>query len=271
VVVWDPATGKVRLNTGPTDLAPLGFSADGKSLVLGTALPFEEAQLQLWDLATGKPGPARVLTKRPAWPVLSADGATVTTVTGHGQPTAHTVQTWDVRTGKALDSFDLDPVKTLAFHRAGGTGPFRAVVETPKGLGLLTRDPKGGRAATADLPGVTRAALSADGEWVAGHSDRGVALFDAAGKKRWSAAGAFSQFTLGVAGGYVVATDGGGKVYLHDPESGKVVRAVPTGSGNVTAWALAPDGKTLYVAGAKGKSDEYSVQAFDLGAVGPGR
>jgi hypothetical protein len=263
VIVVEAATGKVRFNTGQTDLSPLGFTE--KSLVLGGRAGFGETHVQHWDLETGKADTALVLMKEAAHPVLSADAKTVTTVTKSQEAVEHTVETWDAATGKSAGSFKLDAVKTRGFRQVAD-GPFLAVVPTAKGIGLLSRNAKTGKSTTAELPGVTTASISADGKWVIGRGDQGFRLFDAAGKQKWAVAAKNDGYPFGVTTKYVVSTDGFGKVHLLDLATGKPVRTLDAQSRGVTAWALSPDGKTLYVAGAKGQAvDLNSVQAFELG------
>ena len=139
------------------------------------------------------------------------------------------------------------------------------MVQSTKGVGLLSRDPKSGKSATAELAGATSATISPDGKWVVGHSNQGIKLFDSTGKQMWAAGGNFSQFASDVAGKYVITTAGGGKVHLFDLATGKPVKVIDAQSITVHSWGMSPDGKTLYVAATKSKAgDLHSLQAFDL-------
>src|SRR6185503_6327539 len=53
IVLWDPATGKIRKVLGKHAAGPswLSFSRDGKSL---GSLSKDDAEFKLWDLASGK-------------------------------------------------------------------------------------------------------------------------------------------------------------------------------------------------------------------------
>lgn len=269
LIVWEQATGKVRLNTGRTQLYPVGFSPDGKSLVTGgRRRGATGAQIQLWDVETGKPGTQMNLTKKDAWPFLSADRAKVMTVTNHGsgyEMVAHAVEVWDVTTGKSIDSFTLEPSKTLS-SRLDENGGFLSTIRTPNGVVLLARDPKSGKFTETDLPDVVMASVSDDGKWVFGLTDKSLNLFNANGKRQWSLSGGFNEFTLGVAGKNVITTRRG-KVNLHDLTTGKITGDIDTGLEDINSWVMSPDGKTLFVAGSNNKKhEEFSIRAFSMGA-----
>jgi len=53
VLLWDPATGKIRKSLGKHAKTPiwLAFSRDGKTLA---SLSKDDGDFRLWDLATGK-------------------------------------------------------------------------------------------------------------------------------------------------------------------------------------------------------------------------
>lgn len=263
VVVWDLATGAVRVNTGKSDLGPLGFSANSKELIIGGRAPFDQTHVQTWDVETGKASKPIILMNEAAFPRLSADATTALTVTNRTMAGAHAVDTWDLATGKSLESFKLDSGRTL-FYSQAAKGPFQAVVETaPRVVGLLTRDAKTGKTTTVNLPGVANAHISPDGKLVAGLGEQGIKLFDSAGKLKWTTPGNYQDHRLD--GKYVIATDAYAKIFLLDLISGKVMRTIESGYQGAPSTALTKDGKSLVVSGPMGKKfDKYVVQVYTL-------
>lgn len=114
VLLWDPATGKIRKILGRHVETPrwLAFSPDGKSL---GSHAFDAGEFKAWDVAAGKP--VRTFQTGPIRPSIGFDGRRLITVEEKRHPAGEnafhvvgaTLTARDVRTGRTLwtlaDSF----------------------------------------------------------------------------------------------------------------------------------------------------------------------
>ena len=130
IVLWDPATGKIRKILGKHGATPswLSFSRDGK--LLGS-LSKEDGEFKLWDLGTGKLAQTMKLSGINADAAAVAfDGRTLVTVEQKSIPTGREGSSYlypgalaarDAKTGKTLWSLPDSGVVVLGLSPDGKT------------------------------------------------------------------------------------------------------------------------------------------------------
>ena len=280
VSFWDVASGK-RQHHFPGHTCPvasLAFSPDGAALASGGE---EDGKALVWDLAAGKPahvlgGHHRSVVSM-AW---SPDGTALATgdgmAFGTGSEEVH-VRLWgraDGRLRREL-SAHLNGVRDLAFtpdgKRLATAGGDARVRLWDAAAGQRLYQVRGG-----DLWRWARP--SPDGKilLVGGPGDLALHRADTGEKLRGLVAdGQVRQQVLYAAflpDGKTVLTREGQPSGLRQPtairfwdvESGRLLRSFPMGGavGGTTAYALAPDGKTLAAGG--GDFRDHSIQLWDL-------
>jgi len=109
--MFDPVTGKKRKLADKTGATALAASADGRTVALQTA----ENTVQLWDVATAKPGPQLrdgdttivCFALEPAGRLLATAGSD------------RQVKLWDVRSGRVVRQLSQPRVQRLLFSSEG--------------------------------------------------------------------------------------------------------------------------------------------------------
>jgi WD40 repeat protein/serine/threonine protein kinase len=209
VKFWDPKTGREGLTLRGLPLKQLAFSPDGRRIVCGS----EDGAVQLWDVQSGAAERTLFGHTRPVnEAVFSPDGRRIASV-GNDR----NVKLWDPNTG--------EEILTL---RGQGTG--MCVAFSPDGLRLA-----------------------------AGWMDKTITVWDAtpvpdekAPREVWTLRGHTNR-VWGVAfhpDGRTLATiSQDGTVKLWEPESGRLLRTLPTQFGDLCSVAFSPDGQSL-IAGA---------------------
>ena len=249
VKLWDVTTGKLegepfRLPSTPNRpilVMSLAFSSDGRYLAAGTG---KQVSVRLWSTADrslvheffGMDAPVDSLAFSPDNRTLAAAG--------------HTVQLWDVATGRLVDHLRNEHGGEHQFlkfssdgrHLACSTGANMGVRIWPLDIVKNAR--------TISLNGILGGAISLDGTRCAAAGEDGrIGVWDTRTGERlheflhdraiWALA--FSR------DGTVLASGGllDGKVKLWDLSAGELILTLPQSFGGVTALAFSPDGRTL--------------------------
>jgi WD40 repeat protein len=248
ILVWDVATGQERSRLpGKQRVFCLALSADGKTLAVGGA----DAQIDLWDVATGKPlltfdGPrGRIFCA-----VFSPDGKVL--ATGGDDPA---IRLWRTDTWQEIGQ--------LAGHRSylrwltfSPDGKFLAGVGGDHAVRVW--DLATGRQVHAwvdhELGGINAVTFSPDSTMVAA-TWHGVTVWEVASGKelqrfdrreeepRTAQAVAFSP------DGRALAVGGYKTIHLCDPRTGKVLRLFEPQKATVNTLAFSADGKILFSGG----------------------
>jgi WD40 repeat protein len=180
IIAWDVVSGETTLKLKVEDARSLAFSPDGKKLLSGSEGILKEGELNLWDVATGKP--IATLERRSKGYGAVAFGPDGRTVAG-GDRFHETVKLWDVTTGKSTSTLvgrKYSGASSLAFSpdgkmlASGGYGLDGTVIlwDTTTGKTLATL----GQDNSYSLPCV---AFSRDGKTLAAASqDKTIKLWD---------------------------------------------------------------------------------------------
>ncbi|HEY2253478.1 MAG TPA: WD40 repeat domain-containing protein, partial [Planctomycetaceae bacterium] len=230
----------------------VGFSPDGKVLASGSNPYFRnQAELKLWDVATGEVQATLAEQGAVRWVAFSPDGKHLATAEHNG-------------TAKLRDPASGETVHELAGHASGLDcvvfSPDSATVATTSwDRTIMLWDVKTGelRKTLAGHPDkVYTAAISPDGKSLVSGSNDGTI-------RMWDVENASTRFTLtahdtlvhNVAfapGGKYFATAGWDKlIRFFDTESGKRLRTLEGHTTGVLAIAFSPDGKLLASVGMK--------------------
>jgi WD40 repeat protein len=271
--LWDATTGRAidrprgqfvtNINGA---IATAAFSADGRSLLVGDGVASSESiwGVRLWNLATGKPHSPRCSFGGSTRAILLApDGKTILAAKSD-----HTLQRYDVATGKPVGSPVLLPGEGLAFSPDG-----RLVLTESQDQKVQLCETATGKPVGAVLHHPTRI--------VAGSSYRyTAAVFDTANRvlltrsadgtaRLWETAiGRLSRDPPWPAGtvtstsgmdGRVVATRGHDKsTRFWDVAIGKPLGPSFRQEDGITAWGFSPDYRVGWV-----QTDARTIQLWD--------
>ena len=245
ILLWDPASGKIRKSLGKHAKTPIwmSFSRDGKTLA---SLSKDDGEFRVWDLAAGKLAQTIKLGAD-----LKAEAAAI----AFDGRTLATVEEKSIPTGKEGESY-LFP-------------------------GALTvRDPKTGKTLwKLDDSGVVVMSLSPDGKSLiafiqkqvleAGKAkifDRSIRLWDAQTGKELRT---LDRGDLGYAGQIGYLPDGKtiyafhhGELHRWDAQEGTSQPQLTLGRNNAATLAFSPDGRTLGIVYFMGETLEiHDLQA----------
>jgi WD40 repeat protein len=247
VHLWDVVRKEKRRTLAPSDRTDaLAFSPDGKTLAsAGEANP-----IRLWDVKTGKQvGDLTIkgggYNLAVAW---SSDGALLVAGTGTGGSSE--VRVWNVAARKAVVRYEgpHDWMRAVAFGPKDATVLFAG----QEGVGLITDLTSAKR--VRDLPALAwkerkceHAAVRPDGKTFALATPDGVLLGAVGSKDRPRVLERMSQaFALAFRpDGKVLAAGGKGQIKLYDVASGRLLRVLRHGKGEVQALAFSPNGALL--------------------------
>jgi len=228
VLLWDPATGKIRKSLGKHAKTPiwLAFSRDGKTLA---SLSKDDGDFRVWDLATGKLAQTIKLgveLKADA-AAIAFDGRTLSTVDVKSIPTGKegenylfpgTLTVRDAKTGKTLWKLDDSGVIVLGL--------------SPDGKSLVAFVQK--QVLEAGQPKIL---------------DRSIRVWDAQTGKELRT---LDRGDLGYAGQIGYLPDGKtiyafhhGELYRWDAQDGTAQPALSLGSNDAATLAFSPDGRIL--------------------------
>jgi RNA polymerase sigma factor (sigma-70 family) len=296
---WDAATGR---EAGRTVLPP-GDTAAPLSGDGGTFVTAERAgPVHVWDTASGKEvGGFRAAGEGFYPPALSADGSALALT-----DTRERVVRVRDRAGRELRSFELPDAPPLLPGVKAPVDPARAPVFSPDGTRLAVRADtrlvvyslatgrEVGRLSFRQGEAAGGVAFSADGRWLAlDHQDGTVGLWEVAtgrerhvfgtrpkagpgkppaldargGPSEWLGAPRLSVPVAFSADGRLLALARGRAVTVWDAGTGKELARLEGHGGDVTAVAIAPDGRSLATS-----SKDTTALVWDVAALGrPGR
>jgi WD40 repeat protein len=254
VVLFDALSGRLlRTLVGHTGrVYCAAFSPDGKRVA--AANWGEAVAIKLWDAHTGE---EKLTLEGHAGNVnslaFSADGKRLASVSADG-----TARVWDAEKGTAVHSLE------------GHAGAVFGVAFAPDGKRLATAGDdktvrlwdttsgKGIKALAGHEQGVMRVAFSPDGKQLVSGNEMGWKLWDAdtlaevrtvAGPAGWLAFAADGKSLLGGRHNNAGNPDGPHTVTRWDLEGQELATLTLKGKGGWTAYALSPDGKTLFAVG----------------------
>jgi WD40 repeat protein len=258
----DLATGKkvrrYHATEGPRSLRSLAFAPDGQSLVAASDNGF----VHRWEVASVEALPPLrgPNGKDFAAAAFSADGKVYAAVTRDGD-----LRAWQPATGKLLHESHTDKQE------------YRAVAVSPDGKALAYGGADGvirvwdlgagkERVLAGPRPEFLALTFTRDGSALVSASLSGARRWDAVTGRQTAQAefGAADAADLGLAaGGQVLAlTHADGKVTLHDPATGLVLRALEGARGKDGRVLFSPDGRTLALTG---PDEGRTICLYDVG------
>lgn len=191
--LWDAATGRQLRQFGDVAARRLAFSADGKTLAVGSirTTQADDTVVQLWDVTTGKKlgrflflPETRSFHENFSHVAFSADGKTLAAGAKSNSEVGASIRAWDIATGREHPAFTIQEtyITSVALSPDGRTGVVSSA-DSDKTRPILLWEVATGKERgrlQGHTGGVASLAVLADGRLASGSSDTTVLIWDLA-------------------------------------------------------------------------------------------